>query len=220
MAWAGMFAVPLSDFSRGDLLYGRLRPYLNKVWVADFDGLCSGEFLVFSSRDGLNNHFLSARLNAHDFVAFANERASGERPRVSFESLSRFPLLLPPSAEQDRIVARLNAALFRIKAGEVAAQRARRRVQRYRETVLQAAVTGGLSVTLQPGDEEAGTDTGVTLLQQTTPLTSSAMGGFRTPATPGYRAGTEDAKMEAPLQTANSARKSLAAAIPRALGVC
>ena len=159
------------SFSRGDLLYGRLRPYLNKIWVAEFDGLCSGEFLVFPSRAGLNNHFLSARLNARDFVAFANECANGERPRVSFKSLSRFLLLLPPSAEQDRIVARLNAAMIRIRAGEVAARRARQRVQRYRETVLQAAVTGDLSATLRRAtlrtpDEESGPDTGVPLLPQ------------------------------------------------------
>ena len=32
-------------FSQGDVLYGRLRPYLNKVWVAEFDGLCSSVFV-------------------------------------------------------------------------------------------------------------------------------------------------------------------------------
>lgn len=34
-------------FSEGYVLYGRLRPYLNKVWVAEFDGICSAEFIVF-----------------------------------------------------------------------------------------------------------------------------------------------------------------------------
>ena len=32
-------------FAKGDVLYGKMRPYLNKVWVAEFDGLCSAEFL-------------------------------------------------------------------------------------------------------------------------------------------------------------------------------
>ena len=35
-------------FLKGDVLYGKMRPYLNKVWVAEFDGLCSAEFLVFT----------------------------------------------------------------------------------------------------------------------------------------------------------------------------
>lgn len=153
------------SFSQGDLLYGRLRPYLNKVWVAEFDGLCSGEFLVFPTRAGLNNHFLAARLSAKDFVAFASERASGERPRVSFESLSHFPLALPPSAEQDRIVLKLSAALSRTRAGEVAAKRARLRVERYRSTVVQAAVTGELSQSWREGRGAAHGDTGASLLQ-------------------------------------------------------
>src|SRR5579863_8048620 len=42
-------------FSTGDILYGKMRPYLNKVWVAEFDGICSAEFLVFPKHDGLNN---------------------------------------------------------------------------------------------------------------------------------------------------------------------
>lgn len=46
-------------FSRGDVLYGKMRPYLNKVWVAEFDGLCSAEFLVFPKYSGLNSHFLA-----------------------------------------------------------------------------------------------------------------------------------------------------------------
>src|SRR5438309_11730039 len=56
-------------FSKGDILYGKMRPYLNKVWIAEFDGLCSAEFLVFNKREGLNSYFLGTRLNAEDFVA-------------------------------------------------------------------------------------------------------------------------------------------------------
>jgi type I restriction enzyme S subunit len=67
-------------FSTGDVLYGKMRPYLNKVWVAEFDGLCSAEFLVFPQRSGVSARFLALRLNANDFVAFANGQVSGERP--------------------------------------------------------------------------------------------------------------------------------------------
>jgi len=38
-------------FRKGDLLYGKLRPYLNKVWVSDFDGVCSTDILVFLKND-------------------------------------------------------------------------------------------------------------------------------------------------------------------------
>src|SRR5260370_14587926 len=100
----------LVRFSKGDVLYGKMRPYLNKVWVAEFDGLCSAEFLVFPKREGLNGQFLAMRLNAEDFVTFANRQVSGERPRVHLEKLSGFPILLPPIVEQERIVAKLSSA--------------------------------------------------------------------------------------------------------------
>jgi len=45
-------------FRRGDLLYGKLRPYLNKVAVPDFDGVCSTDILVFRQNSFISNTFL------------------------------------------------------------------------------------------------------------------------------------------------------------------
>jgi len=132
-------------FSKGDVLYGRMRPYLNKVWVAEFDGLCSPEFIVFPKLEGLNASFLAMRLNAEDFVAFANGQVSGERPRVGFDKLARFPILLPPLAEQERIVAKLSAALSGVGRAATAARRAQERLERYRGAVLDAALNGKLT---------------------------------------------------------------------------
>jgi type I restriction enzyme S subunit len=122
-----------------------MRPYLNKVWVAEFDGLCSAEFLVFPKIEGLNNRFFAYRLNSQDFVNFANHQISGDRPRVNFDKVARFHVLLPPSREQDRIVAKLDAMLSEVDAGEAAARGALDRLQRYRAAVLHAAVTGDLT---------------------------------------------------------------------------
>jgi type I restriction enzyme S subunit len=132
-------------FSEGDVLYGRMRPYLNKVWVATFEGICSAEFLVFGKLEGLNSQFLAMRLNAEDFVDFANEQINGERPRVDFEKLARFTIRLPPFAEQERIVTKLNIALSGMERGQKAARRARERLPVYRNAVLQDAVTGKLT---------------------------------------------------------------------------
>jgi type I restriction enzyme S subunit len=129
----------------GDVLYGKMRPYLNKVWVAEFDGLCSAEFLVFPKTDGVSSQFLAARLNAEDFVTFANGQVSGERPRVDFKKLSHFSILLPPIAEQERIVNKLEAALSGVERAEKATRRARERLHRYHAAVLHAAVTGELT---------------------------------------------------------------------------
>lgn len=132
-------------FAEGDVLYGRMRPYLNKVWIAEFDGLCSAEFLVFPKRDGLNTNFLAIRLNAGDFVSFANGQVSGERPRVDFDRLSPFSIMLPPLSEQERIFAKVRATFSAIARAEGAARRAQQRLLRYRGAVLEAAITGELT---------------------------------------------------------------------------
>jgi type I restriction enzyme, S subunit len=132
-------------FSKNDVLYAKMRPYLNKVWIAEFEGICSTEFLVFSAQSDLSNQFLALRLNAEDFVTFANGQVSGERPRVDFEKLSCFSMVLPPLAEQQRIVAKLNAALSGVERAKRATRRAGQRLDRYRAAVLRAAVTGDLT---------------------------------------------------------------------------
>lgn len=160
---------PSVRFSKGDILYGRLRPYLNKVWVATFPGLCSAEFLVFPKRTWLNSRFLAIRLNAEDFVAFANSRTSGERPRVDFDALSGFPVLLPPLAEQHRIVSKVAAAFARLEQAKAATNRARERLSRYRAAVLRSASTGELTRTWrddQRGGKAAQSETGEALLQR------------------------------------------------------
>jgi type I restriction enzyme S subunit len=132
-------------FSTGAVLYGKMRPYLNKVWLAEFDGLCSAEFLVFPRHSGLNNHFLALRMNSEDFVTFAQQQVSGDRPRVDFEKLAGFPILLPPVAEQERIVTKLNDALSAVQSASASVTRARERLERYRAAVLRAAANGELT---------------------------------------------------------------------------
>jgi type I restriction enzyme S subunit len=132
-------------FLSGDLLYARMRPYLNKIWVATFDGVCSAEFLVFRQKPDFNMRFLACRLNASDFVSFSDGQTSGERPRVDFSKLSRFPILLPPLAEQGRIVTKLESAISALQRAESASERALDRLVHYRASVLNAAVTGTLT---------------------------------------------------------------------------
>jgi len=156
-------------FSKGDVLYGKMRPYLNKVWVAEFDGLCSTEFLVFPKCAGLNSRFLALRLSSEDFVTFSNEQISGERPRVDFDKLSGFPILLPPTSEQDRIVAKVDAVLTRIDKGQKIARRAQERLQRYHGAVLRAAVLGELTRDwreLHNANQSPGVETGQVVLRR------------------------------------------------------
>src|ERR1019366_9722092 len=84
-----------------------------------------------SCRGDFPDESLGARLNAEDFVNCANGQVSGERPRVDFGKLSSFSILLPPTAEQERIINRLNAALSGVERAGKASRRALERLQRY-----------------------------------------------------------------------------------------
>lgn len=134
-----------NQFYTGDVLYSRLRPYLNKVWCADRDGLCSSEFIVLPGSSTMDSAFLRYRLSALDFVNFANSLNSGDRPRVNFKQISSF--ILPPFslARQRRIVDAIDTLFARLDKGEAALREVQNGLARYRQSVLKAAVTGELT---------------------------------------------------------------------------
>ena len=132
-------------FRRGNVLYGRLRPYLNKVCQPDFDGLCSGEFVVMPENHAVAGAFLKYRLNAYDFVHFASHLNAGDRPRVDFGQLRSFPLALPPKNEQERIVDLLVALFDELDAGIANLQRCQEKLSIYRASLLKAAVEARLT---------------------------------------------------------------------------
>ena len=132
-------------FKRGDVLYGRLRPYLNKVCQTDFDGLCSGEFVVMPENEAVSGAFLEARLSAYDFVHFASHLNAGDRPRVDFGQLRPFSLALPPKGEQTRITDLLAELFNDLDAGIAALERCRENLNIYRASLLKTAVEGDLT---------------------------------------------------------------------------
>jgi type I restriction enzyme S subunit len=134
-------------FYPGDVLYSRLRPYLNKVWLADRSGLCSSEFIVFPPTGNLDGAFLKYRLNARDFVSFANSLNAGDRPRVDFDQISAF--CLPPFSlgYQRKLVARIEELFSELDAGEESLRAARRQLGVYRQSLLKQAFEGKLTET-------------------------------------------------------------------------
>ena len=133
-------------FYPGDVLYSRLRPYLNKVWAADRDGICSSEFIVLPDNQFVDSKFLALRLNAIDFVSFANSLNAGDRPRVDFDQISSF--CLPPFSlsRQRRIVVKIEELFSELDKGvESLKTAARRKLNVYRQAVLKHAFEGKLT---------------------------------------------------------------------------
>jgi type I restriction enzyme, S subunit len=152
-------------FEPGDVLYGRMRPYLNKVHLAKQRGACSAEFIVVPPGPSIRGDFLAYLIHQQSFVNFASEQSSGDRPRVDFESLAPFEFGLPPKPEQQRIVSRIEELFSEIDEGERALERVGQLVERYRQSVLKAAVTGELTAVARAAGEFEG-ETGADALER------------------------------------------------------
>lgn len=161
---ASTMASNAARFLVGDVLYGRMRPYLNKVVAPAFEGLASAEFIVFPQSEVINNQFLLRRLSANDFMAFACSQYEGDRPRVKFDQLGKFDLWLPPRAEQTRIVAKLEELLSDLDAGVAELKAAQKKLGQYRQSLLKAAVDGTLTVEWRTKNTPA--ETGAQLLER------------------------------------------------------
>lgn len=87
-------------FSAGDILYSKIRPYLNKVAIPSFDGVCSADMYVIKPKSGISAEYVRAILMSPHFLAYA-EKESG---RASIPKINRKALLsykLPKPSEED-----------------------------------------------------------------------------------------------------------------------
>ena len=107
-------------FEQDDVLYGRLRPYLNKVHLAKAPGCCSTEIFPLRTKAGLHPSWLSKFLRRSPIVKELNDSCTGARmPRTSPQAILGLRIPIPPIDEQERIVEVLDeafAAIDRAKA--------------------------------------------------------------------------------------------------------
>lgn len=141
---AGSMKSSAVHFKPGDVLYGRLRPYLNKVYRPSFEGLCSAEFIVLPENDRIDGKYLQYFLNSGAFARFASHLNAGDRPRVDFDQLSGYQIPLPSKDEQRRVVAEIEKQFSRLDEAVANLQRVKANLKRYKAAVLKAAVEGHL----------------------------------------------------------------------------
>jgi type I restriction enzyme S subunit len=134
-----------SAFEAGDVLYSRLRPYLNKVWLAEFGGACSGELLVLRPSAELRSDYLACLLRGPHFVSFATHAVTGDRPRLDVGEMGRFPVPVPPMDVQGRIVSRIRELFADITDAERAMAGARASTETLRRSLIQSIVSGELT---------------------------------------------------------------------------
>ena len=108
-----------SKFYLGDILYGKLRPYLDKCVLVDFEGICSTDIIVVKTNNNASNTFLSYFLHTDEFREYAAKTMTGvNHPRTSWRALSQFLIPLPPLPTQQKIASILSTVDQKIEAEE------------------------------------------------------------------------------------------------------
>lgn len=106
-------------FEAGNILYGKLRPYLNKHGIAEFDGVCSTDILVFQTAPSVEKELLNRYFDLPQFISFAVSHSKGiNLPRVSAKEILTARMPLPPLSEQRRLVARIESLFAKLDAAK------------------------------------------------------------------------------------------------------
>lgn len=136
-----------NHFQAGDVLYGKLRPYLNKVLIAGEPGYCTTEILPLKTGTHIDNRYLFYWLKHPVFLKYVEAESHGmNMPRLGTETGKAAPFVLAPRSEQTRIANQLDILLARVQACNDRFDAIPALLKRFRQTVLRAATSGDLTV--------------------------------------------------------------------------
>ncbi len=96
-------------------MFGKLRPYLAKVWLSNTEAQAVGDFYVFRSKNEVSPEFAKYRILDKSFIEVTNSSTYGTKmPRVSWEYISDLPIAFPSIDEQLAIVHHIESECSKI----------------------------------------------------------------------------------------------------------
>lgn len=132
-------------FQEGQILYGRLRPYLNKHDIASFSGVCSTDILVFEASVLVANVLVDKFFNLPFFIEYVVANSKGiNLPRVSEKTILNTTFPLPPFLEQQRIVERIEELFAKLDEAKERLQEVADSFAVRKAAILHKAFTGEL----------------------------------------------------------------------------
>ena len=135
-----------NTFKKDDVLFGKLRPYLAKVYLAKDDGLSSTEALIFRATENIDPNFLFYFCLSPDFISAVNGTTFGSKmPRASWDDIASFKMVYPSLDEQAQIANFLDHELGKIDALIDKQQLLLDKLAEQRSAVITQAVTKGLN---------------------------------------------------------------------------
>ena len=153
-SWTGKYLPSESEFEGNgiafesyDILFGKLRPYLAKVWAAEFAGEAIGDFFVLHPLKHMNSRFAAYYMRTSDFINLIDGSTFGSKmPRASWDFFSSAPINLPPLSEQQNIADFLDRETAKIDSLIEKEWQIIKKMKEYRTALISAAVTGKIDV--------------------------------------------------------------------------
>ncbi len=142
-------------FKTGDILYGKLRPYLNKHDIAQFDGICSTDILVYRTKYSQTAKYINYFMNTELFISTAVSNSKGiNLPRVSEKEIGNISVNIPDISEQTEVVRILDDLLAKEQQAKEAAEGVLEQIDFIKKAILARAFRGELG-TNDPSEESA-----------------------------------------------------------------
>ncbi|MCI7485333.1 MAG: restriction endonuclease subunit S [Helicobacter sp.] len=142
-----MFEEDGIGFEKGDILFGKLRPYLAKVFLADRNGVCVSEFLVLRTSRADNN-FLKFLMLSPSFIDIVDSSTYGTKmPRASWDFIGNLKIPIPPLKEQEQIAQFLDSKISKIDKIIEKTKKQIELIKEYKNTLINQAVCGRIEKT-------------------------------------------------------------------------
>lgn len=152
-SWTGQYIETDSEveglanvFNENNVLFGKLRPYLAKVYLAREKGLCSTEFIVYEILDN-NSTYIQRLLSSTNFINIVNASTYGSKmPRANSNFIGNLKIAIPPLSEQSEIAAYLDKVSTKTEQAIKLKRQEIERLKEYRQTLINSAVTGKIKI--------------------------------------------------------------------------
>ncbi len=105
------------EFKKGEILFGKLRPYFHKVGVAPVDGVCSTDIVVVTPQTEKWFGFVLGYVSSTAFVEYTNAGSTGTKmPRTSWGEMARYAVVMPPETVAEAFTKQIRPAVDRMIA--------------------------------------------------------------------------------------------------------
>lgn len=129
-------------FCKNNVLFGKLRPYLSKVYLAEKDGICSPEFIVYDTKSN-NSRFIHKLLLSQPFIDVVNSSTYGAKmPRANSGFINNIYVQIPPLSEQQSIADYLDQRCSEIDELISIKQQKIEKLKEYKKSLIFECVTG------------------------------------------------------------------------------